>query len=112
MWCIYVDEYVTGYLKVVPVGGEFALVEGPELCQVRVFGAEYPIFVPGHVRAMMVVVATTVVLAVVLHATVKEMKNQLPAATDGGEHYLENEKDYVKQHVNLQIRKGLTLYEN
>ena len=43
----------------------------------------------------------------VLHAAVEEMKKQLPAATDRGEHYLENEKDYVKQHVNLQIRKGL-----
>ena len=48
----------------------------------------------------------------VLHAAVEEMRNQIPAATDGGEHYLENEKDYVKQHVNLQIRKGPTLYEN
>ena len=48
----------------------------------------------------------------VLHAAVEEMKNQLPAATDGGEWTLENEKDYVKLFVNLQIRKGPTLYEN
>ena len=48
----------------------------------------------------------------VLHAAVEEMKKQLPAATDRGEHYLENEKDYVKLFVNLQIRKGPTLYEN
>ena len=28
----------------------------------------------------------------VLHAAVEEMKKELPAATDRGEHYLENEK--------------------
>ena len=55
------------YLEVVPVGGEFPFVEGPELRQVRVLGAQHPVLVPGHMRAVRV----AVVVAVVLHAAVK-----------------------------------------